>query len=77
VGVLVQDGVQVADEVVLQYDLVGQQMWQDGKGSCIELGETIAEVLVCELVCVCGTLEVDLVLVKGDVVAVRACLLVL
>lgn len=52
-------------------------MWQDGEGGCVQPGQSVAQVLVCKLVCVCGALEIGLVLVEGDVVAVGARLLVL
>ena len=39
--------VQIPDQVILQHDLVREEMRQDGEGSCVQLGESIAEVLVC------------------------------
>ena len=76
-GVLVQHGIKIPDEVVLQHNLVGQQMRQDGEGGCVQFGQSVTQGLVCELICVCRALEVDLMLGKGVVVAVGASLLVL
>lgn len=75
--VLVQHSVQVSDQVVLQYDLVRQQMGEDGECCCVQLRQAVAEVLVRKLVCVRRALEVDLMFVERNVVAVGARLLVL
>lgn len=72
-----QHSVQVSDQVVLQYDLVRQQMGEDGECCCVQLRQAVAEVLVRKLVCVRRALEVYLMFVERNVVAVGARLLVL
>jgi hypothetical protein len=52
-------------------------MREDGEGGCVELGEAVAQVLVCQLVRVCGAFEIDLVLIESDILAVGSCLFVL
>ena len=75
--VLVQYSVQVSDQVVLQYDLVRQQMREDGECCCVQLGQAVAEVLVGKLVGVRRALEISLMFAERNVVAVGARLLVL
>ena len=52
-------------------------MGQQGKGRGVQWRETVAEVLISELVCVGRALEVNFVFGQGVVFALRACLLVL
>ena len=75
--ILVENGVEIANQVVLEYDLVGQQMRKQGEGSGVELGELVAEALVGVLVVVNGALQVGLVLVQSRVLPVGARLLLL
>lgn len=75
--VLVQNGVEISDEVVLEYDLVGKQMRKQRKGGSVELGQLVAETLVGILIFVSSTLQVDLVLAQGYVFPVGSRLLLL
>jgi len=50
---------------------------QDGKGCSVQFGKTLSEVLVGELICVRGALEVRFVLCQGVVLALGTRLLVL
>jgi hypothetical protein len=76
-GVLVKHCVQISDKVVLQDNLICQEMGEDGKGGSVQLGQSVPEVLVRQLVCMRRAFEVDLVFVQSNVVAVGARLLVL
>jgi hypothetical protein len=77
VGVLVQHSVEVANQVVLEDDLVGEQMREEREGRGVEPGQLGAEAFIGEVVLVDSAFQVRFVLCQGRVLPVRAGLLFL
>ena len=77
IRVLVEDGVQIADQVVLQHNLVREEVGQDREGRFVEAWQGVAQRFVGAPVGDLRALEVGFVLSQGDILAIRARLLLL
>ena len=70
IRVLVEDRVQIADQVVLQHDLVREQVGQDREGRFVEAWQRVAQRFVSAPVGDLRALEIGFVLSQSDVLAV-------
>ena len=75
--VLMQDGVQIPDQVVLKDDLVCEEVWQKGEGCSVQSGQLGPKALVRVLVVVGCAGQVLFMLAQRRVLAIGATLFLL